>query len=45
MGDGRSYNMKGIGTVQVKMFDGMVLELKEVRYVLHLKGILSQLVF
>jgi len=29
--------MKGIGTVQIKMFDGMVRELKEVRYVPQLK--------
>jgi len=27
------YNMKGIGTVQIKMFDGIVQELKEVRYI------------
>ena len=33
MGDDRPCNMEGIGTVQIKMFDGMVLELKEVRYV------------
>jgi len=33
MGDNRQCNMKRIGTVQIKMFDGMVQELKEVRYV------------
>jgi len=27
------YNMEGIATVQIKMFDEMVWELKEVRYV------------
>ena len=31
MGDNRPCNM-GIGTVQIRMFDGMVRELKEVRY-------------
>jgi len=29
--------MEGIGTVQIKMFDGMIRELKEVRYVSQLK--------
>ena len=29
--------MKGIGTVHIKIFDGMVRELKEVRCVLQLK--------
>ena len=33
MGDDRPCHMKGIGTVLVKMFDGMVRELKNVRYV------------
>jgi len=33
MGDDRPCNIKGIGTVQIKMFDGMIRELKEVRYV------------
>ena len=37
MGDDRPCNMKGIGTVQIKMFDGIVSELKEVRYVPQLK--------
>ena len=37
MGDDRPCNMKGIGTVQIKMFDEMVRELKEVRYVPQLK--------
>ena len=37
MGDDRLCNMEGIGIVQIKMFDGMVPELKEVRYVLQLK--------
>ena len=37
MGDDRPYNMKRIGTVHIKMFDGMVLELKKVRYVPELK--------
>ena len=37
MGDDRPCNMKGICTVLIKMFDGMMRELKEVRYVPHLK--------
>ena len=37
MGDVRPCNIEGKGTVQIKMFDGMVQELKEVRYVLTLK--------
>ena len=37
MDDDRSCNMKGIGTFQIKMFDGLVPELKEVRYVPQLK--------
>jgi len=37
MGDDRSYNMKGICTVLIKMFDGMVRELKKVRHVPQLK--------
>jgi len=37
MGDDRPCNMKGIGTVHIKMFDGMVRELKDVRYVPQLK--------
>ena len=37
MGDDRPCNMERIGTVHIKMFDGMVQELKEVRYVPQLK--------
>jgi len=37
MDDDRSCNMKGIGTVQIKIFDEMVMELKELRYVLQVK--------
>ena len=37
IGDDRSCNMKGIGTVHFKMFDEMVRKLKEVRYVPQLK--------
>ena len=33
MGDDRPCNMEGIEIVQIKMFDGMVQKLKEVRYV------------
>ena len=33
MGDDRSCNMEGIGTVQIKIFYGMVRELKKVSYV------------
>ena len=37
MGDDRPCHMEGIGTVLVKMFDGIVQELKDVRYVPQLK--------
>jgi len=37
MGDDRPCIMEGIGTVQIKIFDGMVRELKGVRYVPQLK--------
>ena len=37
IGDVRPCNIEGIGTVQIKMFDGMVRELKEIRYVPQLK--------
>ena len=37
MGDDHPCNMEGIGIVQIKMFDEMVRELKEVRYVPQLK--------
>ena len=45
MGDDRLCDMEGIGTVQIKMFDGMIRELKEVMYVPQLKKILSQMMF
>ena len=37
MGDDHPCNVKGIGTVCIKMFDRIVQELKEVRYVSQLK--------
>jgi len=37
MGDDHPCNVEGIGTVRIKMFDGIVRELKEVRYVPQLK--------
>ena len=37
MGDDRPCNMEGIGTVHIKMYDGIMRELKEVRYVPQLK--------
>ena len=37
MGDDRPCHMEGISTVLVKMFDGIVRELKDVRYLLQLK--------
>jgi len=37
MGDDRLYNMEGICTVLIKIFDGMVQELKKVMYVPQLK--------
>ena len=37
MGDDRPCNMECIGTIQIKMFDGMIRELKKVRYVPQLK--------
>jgi len=37
VGDDHPCNMKGIGTVLIKIFDGMVTKLKKVRYVPRLK--------
>jgi len=37
MGDGSTCNMDGVGTVLIKMFDGMVRELKDVRYIPQMK--------
>ena len=37
MGDDHPCNIKGMGTVRIKMDDGIVRELKEVRYVPQLK--------
>ena len=37
MGDDRPCNIEGIGTIQIKMFDGMIRELKKVRYEPQLK--------
>ena len=37
MDDDRSCNMKEIGIAQIKMFEGMVRKLKEVRYVPQVK--------
>jgi len=37
MGDDHPCNVEGIGTVCIKMFDGIVQKLKEVRYVPQLK--------
>ena len=37
MGNDHPCNMEGIGTIQIKMFDRMVRELKEVRYVTQVK--------
>ena len=37
MGDDHSCAMEGICTVHIKMFDGMVRQLKDVRYVSQLK--------
>ena len=37
MGDDHPCNVEGMGTVRIKMFDGIVRELKEVRYVPQLK--------
>jgi len=37
MGDDRPCNMKEIGTVHTKMFDGMMQEVKEVMYIPQLK--------
>ena len=38
MGDDRPCYMEGICTVFIKIFDGMVRKLKDVRYVLQLKS-------
>jgi len=37
MGDNRPYNMEEMCIVLIKMFDGMVRELKKMRYVSQLK--------
>jgi len=37
MGDDRLCNIEGIGIVSIRMFDGMVLKLKEVKYIPQLK--------
>ena len=37
MGDNHLCNVKGIGTIRIKMFDGIVRELKEVRCIPQLK--------
>ena len=37
MGDDRPCKVEGIGTVRIKMFDGIVRELKKVRYVSQVK--------
>ena len=37
MGDDHPCNLKGIDTVRIMMFDGIVRELKEVRYVPQVK--------
>jgi len=37
MGDDSTSNMDGVGTVLIKMFDGMVRELKDVRYIPQMK--------
>ena len=37
MGDDHPCNEEGMGTVRIKMFDGIVRELKEVKYVPQLK--------
>ena len=43
IGDDHSCKVEGIGTICIKIFDGMVRELKEVRYVPQVKMILSLL--
>jgi len=43
MGNDHSCKVEGIGTICIKIFDGMVRELKEVRYVPQVKMILSLL--
>ena len=37
MGNNASYKIVGIGTVKIKMFDGIVTTLNDVRHVLNLK--------
>ena len=37
MGDDHQYKVEGIGTIRIKIFDEMVRELKDVRYVPQLK--------
>ena len=45
MGDDRPCHMEGIGIILVKMFDGMVQELKKVRHVSQLKKKKSYLIW
>ena len=44
MGDDRPCNMKEIGIIQIKMFDGIIREMKKVRYIPQLKKNLISLV-
>ena len=44
MGDDHPCNIEGMGTVRIKMDDGIVRELKEVRYVPQLKRSLLSLI-
>jgi len=37
MDDDHTCNMDGAGMILIKMFDGMVKELKDVRYILQIK--------
>jgi len=39
--DGRTYHIKGIGTIHIKLYDEMIRELKDVRYVPQLKNLIS----
>ena len=41
MGDDHTCRMEGIGIILIKMFDGMVRELKSVRYVPQLKNVIT----
>jgi len=41
MGDDFTCSMNGVGAIFIKMFDGMVSELKDLRYIPQIKNLIS----